>query len=198
MRARHVLPAIAAAALVASGVVAPAHAAQKRGDLDTSWGNGGIATTAFPAAEFATTRDSIVQADGKVIVVGTVGTGDFSTFAIARFTGDGRLDPAFSGDGMVEVGFQQAHAAARSVGIDSQGRLLVAGVSSPSIELDGANTRLALVRLRPDGTADPTFGALGNGRVTVAFGGAITDGRGVGIAIGDRPVCVGTELSGGI
>ena len=198
MRARHVLPAIAAAALVASGVVAPAHAAQKRGDLDTSWGNGGIATTAFPAAEFATTRDSIVQADGKVIVVGTVGDNDYSTFAIARFTTDGNLDPTFSGDGMIQVGFMQEHASARSVAIDSQGRLLIAGVTSPALELDGPDTRLALVRLLPNGVPDPAFGDLGNGRVRISFAARVTDGRGVAIASGDRPVVVGTEVSGGI
>ena len=197
MRAWRVIPAIAASALVASGVVAPAHAAQKRGDLDTSWGNGGVASTSFPAADFASTRDSIVQADGKVIVVGTVGDNDFSTFSIARFTATGQLDASFSGDGMVQVGFGQEHAAARSVAIDSQGRILVTGVSSPSSGFDAANTKLALVRLLPNGTPDPGFGPTANGRVTTAFGGNLTDGRGVAIASGDRPVCVGNELEAG-
>ena len=120
-----------------------------------------MASTSFPAADFATTRDGLVQPVGKVVIVGTVGDDTFSTFAIARFTPDGWLDPSFSGDGMIQVGFQQEHAAARSVAIDSQGRILVLGVSSPSPELDGPDAKLALVRLLANGTPDPAFGVLG-------------------------------------
>lgn len=202
MRGWRLASVIAAAALVASGVAGPADAAQKRGDLDASWGNAGVATTSFPAlgtaSAFVSTRDSLIQPDGKVVVVGAIGDDDYSTFAIARFTTDGLLDPTFSADGMLQVSFQHAHAAARSVAMDSQGRLLVTGVTSPSAEFDVADTRLALVRLLPNGVPDPAFGDLGNGRVRISFAGRITDGRGVVIAPGDRPVCVGTETAGGV
>mgnify|MGYP002151984956 CR=1 FL=1 len=66
------------------------------------------------------------------------------------------------------------------------------------IDLVSAIERLALVRLLPNGVPDPAFGDLGNGRVRISFAARVTDGRGVAIASGDRPVVVGTEVSGGI
>ena len=64
------------------------------GSPDTTFGDGGYVSTDFGLFSFAT--DVAIQPDGRIVVVGDGGNGDF---AIARFLGNGALDPSFSGDG---------------------------------------------------------------------------------------------------
>ncbi len=70
-----------------------AHAAA--GDLDPSFSEDGRETTVFESPNGGYGRDTALQADGKILVVGTAA----SDFVIARYTPDGALDPAFSADG---------------------------------------------------------------------------------------------------
>ena len=77
-----------AASLLAT---ASAHAAP--GDLDPTFSGDGLQTTDFDGGGGG--ADVAVQADGKIVVVGSAG-GDF---AVGRYNRDGSLDPTFSGDG---------------------------------------------------------------------------------------------------
>ena len=79
------------------GVVTAAHAAP--GDLDTTFsGDGKIVETA-QASSFA--NAVAIQADGKIVVAGSLG-GDLH---VARYNTNGTLDTTFSGDGIVVTDF---------------------------------------------------------------------------------------------
>jgi uncharacterized delta-60 repeat protein len=67
------------------------------GRLDPTFGEGGRVRTRFPESSVA--RDVAIEADGKILVAGSTG-GDF---AVARYTGDGRLDVSFGTDGLVRT-----------------------------------------------------------------------------------------------
>src|SRR5438128_7873304 len=61
------------------------------GALDTSFGGDGIVTRNFVTNEDATTNDSALQADGKIVAVGDLGQLGAGLF-VARFTANGALD----------------------------------------------------------------------------------------------------------
>src|SRR6266511_3675294 len=94
---RFMRPVWCTAALVASSVLLVVSAAQaKSGDLDPSFGTGGIATTAY--STYANFADIALQPDEKIVAVGgadlcSSGCGDKGV--LARYTPDGVLDHSF-------------------------------------------------------------------------------------------------------
>ena len=122
-----------------------------------------------------------VQADGKVIVVGTsTSTGGSSNIVIERFNSDGTLDSSFGADGnsdgtpdgVVNLDLGASSDDAKAVAIQADGKIVVAGNSTPV----GGSSNVVLARLNKDGTLDKTFGADGNadgtpdGVVQLSFG----------------------------
>ncbi len=71
----------------------------------------------------------------------------------------GDLDTTFSGDGQVSISFAQGGAEARSVAIQSDGKIVTAGW----VELTDSDTAWVLNRFKPNGALDPTFS--GDGKV---------------------------------
>ena len=65
------------------------------GDLDTTFGTGGITTTAFESS-YDKPQTMLVQPDGRVILIGTtqIGSGP-RDLALARYWPDGTLDDTF-------------------------------------------------------------------------------------------------------
>jgi uncharacterized delta-60 repeat protein len=72
------------------------------GSLDTSFGGGdGIVTTDFGGSSYELARGIALQADGKIILVGTFNNSPGSSpsqFSVARYNTNGTLDTTFSGD----------------------------------------------------------------------------------------------------
>ncbi|WP_181415511.1 cadherin domain-containing protein, partial [Nitrosomonas sp. Nm84] len=64
------------------------------GTLDTSFGTGGLITTAV-SADMEYARAATLQADGKIVVVGTMYNGSDYDQAIVRYATDGTLDLSF-------------------------------------------------------------------------------------------------------
>ncbi|HYH63926.1 MAG TPA: hypothetical protein VD866_04440 [Urbifossiella sp.] len=139
------------------------------GALDVMFGDDGRATPPLaPGAE--SVGDIALQADGKVVAVGThtdpAGRGDFLVF---RLTSAGALDsdpstgfgPTTAGPGSPRSGFvtldlgSAVEEGANAVSIDSEGRIVVGGHTRLG------SLALAVVRLNPDGTPDGTFGTAG-------------------------------------
>jgi uncharacterized delta-60 repeat protein len=120
------------------------------GDLDTSFGDDGQLTTDFPIGSFATAVT--VQADGKIVAVGAAaGASIDGEFAIARYEPDGDLDETFGDGGTVVTPIAGGNGdVARSVAIQENGRIVVAGTDSWR--------KWALVRYRGDGMLDDSFG----------------------------------------
>jgi uncharacterized delta-60 repeat protein len=91
-------------------------------------------------------------------------------FAFARFRPNGALDRTFSGDGLATVHFGRRRAdVAYAVDIQSSGRIVAAGSSSPGLR---GTPSVAVLRLNRDGTVDRSFAGDGK-RLTrpVAHGG---------------------------
>ena len=80
------------------------------GDLDPTFGNGGMVTTdtydpSWPADDIGRAVVA-VQADGKLVVAGQSFDSDTATdFALARYNADGSLDSSFGEDGKVMTDF---------------------------------------------------------------------------------------------
>jgi uncharacterized delta-60 repeat protein len=145
-----VLLALAAAAGFAFGA---SSASAAPGDLDPSFGRNGVVST--PIGSEA--RALALQQNGRIIAVGNLGEYGY-TIEIDRFFRDGDIDPTFGNGGRVNVvdaGDGYVYAAA--AGIDSQGRIVVAGTLS---EYDSPR-RIVVARVLPGGDLDTSFGDQG-------------------------------------
>src|SRR5438552_10963213 len=95
------------------------------GSLDQTFGTNGSVQTTFGDAA-AEGNDVVLQADGKIIVVGFTGTGSYSSFnnfALVRFNSDGSLDQSFGVGGKVK----SARGVATSAALQADGKILVGG-----------------------------------------------------------------------
>ncbi|MCL4297442.1 MAG: hypothetical protein KJ077_17015 [Anaerolineae bacterium] len=133
------------------------------GSLDPTFGNGGIVGT--PVSPDDSAYDVAVQDDGKIVVVGRASSENlFGTKVIViRYNIDGTLDPTFDTDGIVSNEGLGESAAATAVGIQPDGKIVVAGYSGVYGEED-----FTLVRYNPNGTLDPSF--AGDGITTTPIG----------------------------
>jgi uncharacterized delta-60 repeat protein len=132
------------------------------GDLDTSFDTDGIQTTAIgPRSSEA--NSVVVQNDGKIVVVGYSQNGSNDDFAVVRYTTDGSLDTSFSGDGKQTTDIGSGNDAARSVVVQSDGKIVAAGYATIATK-----RQFAVVRYNTDGSLDTSFS--GDGIQTTALG----------------------------
>jgi uncharacterized delta-60 repeat protein len=121
----------------------------------------GIVTTAVGSADDYA-QAIAVQPDGKVLVGGTATT-TTDDFALVRYNRDGTLDTSFGSGGRVTTDFAGAGDVGRSIALQADGRILMAGYAS-----NGATADFALVRYNADGSLDTSFGI--GGKVLTAVG----------------------------
>jgi uncharacterized delta-60 repeat protein len=144
--------------VVAGGTSTPTGAGQilvvrylPNGDLDRSFGSGGIFTTALPAADgpFLATSVVVQRSTGKVLVAGGYGLG--SMLAL-RLTPNGKLDRSFGphGAGLATVA---VGGIAGSLAVQRDGGILLGGADS------NVNGRpMVVARLSAHGILDRRFG----------------------------------------
>ncbi len=131
------------------------------GELDTSFDGDGIVYTAIGDAR-AEANGVAIQSDGRIVVAGSADYYGISGFAAARYLPDGSLDATFSDDGIASRSvFFGSSAAAGSVAVQPDGKIILAGA---------AWYGSAVVRLNPNGLADPTFDS--DGKLTFGSQGA--------------------------
>jgi uncharacterized delta-60 repeat protein len=92
-----------------------------------------------------------------------------SGFGLARYTADGVLDQSFGNGGLVVTRSTQRSFVANALALQSDGRILVAGMVS---DLATASLQLAVARYTPDGSVDAGFGAAGVAATPVGAAGA--------------------------
>jgi len=144
------------------------------GSLDRAFGTNGSVETTF-GDQGAEARGIVVQADGKIIVVGVSGAGAYSelnNFVLARFNSDGSLDQAFGSGGKVKThfpGVDNTGSTATSVGLQPDGKLVVGGYRKES---DRTPHEFALARYNSNGTLDSSFGQAGKVMTRVGLGDA--------------------------
>src|SRR3990170_423953 len=104
----------------------------KDGDLDPTFGTGGLVITDFGSSDFG--QSIAIQPDGKIVVAGyTTAIPNLNNFAIdpanfalARYTPTGTLDSGFGSGGIVITDFGSDDSG-NSVAIQSDGKIIVAG-----------------------------------------------------------------------
>src|SRR5439155_616944 len=122
------------------------------GQLDPTFGAGGLVTTQFTAPSDDLGRAAAVDSLGRVVVAGYTTNGSNNDFAVARLTAAGALDTTFDGDGKQTVAFGASDDVATGVAVDSLDRVVVAGYTS-----NGPNNDFAVARLTAAGALDATF-----------------------------------------
>ncbi|HET6545143.1 MAG TPA: hypothetical protein VFG55_00170 [Rhodanobacteraceae bacterium] len=168
------------------------------GQLDTNFSADGRATIAFDfgASDSDVSYQSILQRDGKIVMIGAADTGSGdSNFdaAIARLLPDGSPDPAFGIGGKVVVPFDlstNGNDIALGVVEDSANRLAVVGVGAYDAMPDFHPVAL---RLLGNGDLDPAFGAFG--KKTFDFG--ATTELFTGVALQGTQIIAGGLVSSG-
>ncbi|MFM8412959.1 MAG: delta-60 repeat domain-containing protein, partial [Alphaproteobacteria bacterium] len=131
--------------------------------LDVPFGSIGRATTAI-AAGLAEARDVAVLPDGRIVAAGFIDRTTASSVVVVRWLADGRLDPTFGTNGVVERSVTGGRARGAAVGIQSDGRIVVAG----TLEKTTGDSAGVAMRFGTDGKVDSSFGANG----LVSIGGA--------------------------
>ena len=125
------------------------------GDLDPTFGTGGIVTTANTGADAAA-----LQSDGKIVVAGSIANNqNFQQPGLLRYNTNGMLDSSFGTGGEVMIGGTNA-GPAFAVAVQTDGKILVAAPS---------NLRLTVFRFNTNGSPDNTFGS--NGAVAIQAAG---------------------------
>src|ERR1700742_3895337 len=189
------------------------------GELDTSFGLGGKVTVAFPAEnagsagpkytlpfEFTPGHLEMASAPGgKTVIAGAT--------KVVRYLANGKPDPTFGTGGTISVPRPPGAAfVLAGVAVDSQGRIVLAGLSRPlpsNSTPDPLLSKATVMRLNADGSLDQSFGEGGMVVSDFGFGapkaaggsyiGASVGLRDVTIDAANRPVLTGgyvTELEG--
>ncbi|HJP66051.1 MAG TPA: delta-60 repeat domain-containing protein, partial [Actinomycetota bacterium] len=163
------------------GLASSAYAAP--GDLDPTFGSGGVQTTPIgPADDVA--HGMAVQPDGKVIAVGHTFNGSIDDFAVARYTTAGVLDPTFGSGGKVSTTIGSTGAEAFAAVVQPDGKIVLAGWAFTATAYD-----IAVVRYTSSGTLDPTFGS--GGKTTTDFGNTDEVGSAIALQPDGKIVVVG-------
>lgn len=116
------------------------------------------------AGQTETAQAVLVQPDGRIVLVGTVGSDANKRASVVRLNANGAPDPTFAGDGSVVFGAVTMDAERGT--LTPSGDLLVSGNDQPANVSTPAAAFVA--RVRPNGTLDPAFGVAGIARSPVA------------------------------
>jgi uncharacterized delta-60 repeat protein len=185
------------------------------GTLDSSFGKGGKVTMEFPAEnagsagpkyelpfEFAPGHLEMAAAPGdKTVVAGAT--------KIVRYLANGKLDQSFGSGGVVSVPRPSGTVfVLAGVAVDSQGRILLAGLTRPlptNSTPDPLLSSAAVLRYNANGTPDTTFGNGGIEITDFGIGAPKAEGgpyRGASVGLRDitidslnRPVVTGAYVT---
>ena len=122
------------------------------GLLDTAFSGNGIANISVsPSGQI---NSVTIQPDGRIVAVGVIGfTSVNGDWAIHRLLQDGNLDTSFSEDGTHITSFPTSNGVPTTVRVQPDGDIFVGG----NHLLSGNDSRMTLVKYRPNGTLDTTF-----------------------------------------
>jgi uncharacterized delta-60 repeat protein len=182
------------------------------GQLDPTFGKEGKVTIGFPAGNAGGTSGTKYQLPfeftpghlemagapgGKTVVAGAT--------KVVRFLATGKLDPSFGGGAVTVPAIPGRLFVLAGVAVDSQGRVVLAGLSRPlptNSTPDPVLSEATLIRFNADGTPDSSFG---NGGVLVTDLGLgapkAAGGHYTGASVGLRDITIDSQnrmvVSGG-
>ncbi len=109
------------------------------GTLDNNLDSDGILTTSVGNQSQA--ESVITQSDGKIVVAGSSSDGSFYDFALVRYNSNGSLDLTFDTDGKVTTSIGGNDNLASCIAIQSDGKIVVAGMTNNGLGDDFAVVR---------------------------------------------------------
>ena len=136
------------------------------GTLDTSFGKGGKVTTNIGGSPEQAVG-AIVQADGKIVVLGETWPKTKAQFAFTRYDSKGKLDATFGEDGKLVVnvtGSEYDYSEPHALIQQPDGKYIAVGTT---IDFDAGHLVFAALRYNPDGSPDESFGDGGKALVAV-------------------------------
>jgi uncharacterized delta-60 repeat protein len=128
-------------------------AAAAAGDLDPTFGTGGIVLD----AAIGGAEDVIVLGDGRILAGGPTND-DVSAFAIGRYTSSGSLDATFGSGGHAITSIGAAGDSLTTLLVQPDGKIVAAGYSAL---VSSDSNSIAVVRYDAGGVLDPSFGSGG-------------------------------------
>jgi uncharacterized delta-60 repeat protein len=147
---------LAAGALAGLAIAFSAAVTARPGDLDPSFGTGGVyAPAPYQANEFVAAGTGTAER----WVTGSVSRGGASHLFVAKLTAAGAPDATFGNGGKAMLRWDYASSGA-AIARQADGKIVVAGAAWV-----GGNTRMLVTRFNADGTLDTGFGT--NGVTTV-------------------------------
>jgi uncharacterized delta-60 repeat protein len=165
----------------------PGIAAAAGGALDLTFSGDGKTTTTPLVDIEDVARDVVVQADGKILVVGSSQDLDTNTYytIVVRYLEDGTPDSEFGGgDGFVALPLGYS-SSGNAVALLSDERIAIAG----NVQVGFSDWDFAAFLLTPAGDLDSTFD--GDGVSVVSFGPDIDVANGIDIDASGRIVLAG-------
>ena len=129
------------------------------GSLDNTFGSGGKAMISM-SSDNDICYSMKLQPDGKIVLAGAAG----ADFAIARLNTNGSLDNTFDVDGKKIIPVGISNDVSKSVVLQTDGKIILAGYS-----FNGADNDAAIIRLNINGSLDNTFD--GDGKAIFNFPG---------------------------
>jgi len=142
LSARRTLKVARCAAISNLLIFLPAFSPADSGDLDPTFGTGGLVTT-----DFASGNDNAfaaaIDCAGRIVLAGRAFNGSGYDLALARYDTSGNLDLSFSDDGLVTTDFDSDDDYVYAVVIQADNKIVVAGPAfvGGANDLDFALTR---------------------------------------------------------
>ena len=171
------------------------------GALDTTFGTGGLVTTAI-TAQNDLVFDMAVTDTGQIILAGEANSSDAlgvtgdTHVALARYHADGSPDATFGTAGIIDDNLTANQDEARGIVVQSDGKIVVAGPRDGSnVHADPTAGSLAVVRYNANGTRDTNFGT--GGMATTTAGGSAAAARDVALDPTGRIVVCGAATMPG-
>ena len=166
------------------------------GDLDVNYGPDDVGLVVAPEQlGFSLTGVSgAIDAQGRLLVGGTLNSNGNEDFAVCRFTVDGALTAFPNGFQCVKVAFDVGGAdkdVLRDITIQADGRIVMVGSAHDSIGRDVA----AIARLDANGNLDSSFNGNGRRVLENGFGYSTSTLHAVTIAANGKIVAVGEGAS---
>lgn len=138
------------------------------GSLDLSFDEDGLLPITNPS-NFSL-RDMQVQTDGKILLLGQ--GGDYpQAFIVLRRNSNGSTDNSFDTDGIASFSLPDQYLSARSMALQSDGKILLAGIRE---DMDPNNQAYLITQLTATGALDNSFGS-GTGYVLLNPGPEMED-----------------------
>ena len=171
------------------------------GTLDPAFDGDGRVVVDINGSEWV--QDVVVQPDGKVLVAGHVFNFDRMNedMFVVRLNEDGSLDSSFGTGGIALIDLSDTPGGssdvAHAMALQPDGKIVLAGGSIRNNSNDGSGQNIAVARVNPDGTLDPSFGTDGWVRTNhnEGFGGSVERARGV-VVYPDGRIAVAGETRG--